>query len=239
MRWRFKAISIAKHTSLIVPLDVDTLDAAREAVDGCGPVPVYKVGFQLFTRSGREAVAMVRDAGKDVFLDLKLYDIPNTVEKGAAAAADMGVLMTTVHASGGPDMITAARRAVEGSNTNILAVTVLTSFDEASWKAVANSDEPAADAVVRLAVLAYDAGAHGIVASPREAAAIREALGPEALIVTPGVRPAWASTDDQARVMTPRDAAQAGVDYIVCGRPILKHVDPAEAARLIMEEMTG
>lgn len=222
-----------------MPLDVDTLDAAREAVDRCGPVPVYKVGFQLFTRVGRDAVAMVRDAGKDVFLDLKMYDIPNTVEKGAAAAAELGVLLTTVHASGGPDMIAAARRAVDGSQTNILAVTVLTSFNEAAWKAVANSGETTADAVVRLAIMAYDAGAHGIVASPHEAAAIRAELGHEALIVTPGVRPAWASTDDQARVMTPREAVQAGVDYIVCGRPILKHEDPAEAARLIMEEMTG
>lgn len=218
---------------------MDTLDAARDAVDRCGPVPVYKVGFQLFTRAGRDAVAMVHDAGKDVFLDLKMYDIPNTVEKGAAAAAELDVLLTTVHASGGPDMIAAARRAVDGSATNVLAVTVLTSFNEATWKAVANSRETTADAVVRLAVMAYDAGAHGIVASPHEAAAIRAELGPEALIVTPGVRPAWASTDDQARVMTPREAVHAGVDYIVCGRPILKHEDPAEAARLIMEEMTG
>lgn len=205
----------------------------------CGPVPVYKVGFQLFTRGGADAVRMVRDAGKDVFLDLKLYDIPNTVEKGAAAAADLGVSLTTVHASGGVDMIAAARNGVEGSHTRILAVTVLTSFSDDAWKTVSNNDEPAADAVVRLAIMAFDAGAHGIVASPHEAVALRDALGPEALIVTPGVRPSWADADDQARVMTPRDAATAGVDYIVCGRPILKHRDPAEAARLILEELTG
>ena len=224
-------------TGLIVPLDVDTIDAARDAVQRCGPVPVFKVGFQLFTRAGADAVAMVRDAGKDVFLDLKLYDIPNTVEKGAAAAADLDVLLTTVHASGGADMIAAARKAVEGSKTNILAVTVLTSFSDAAWQRVSNSGESAADAVVRLAAMSFEAGAHGIVASPHEAEAIRSALGPDALIVTPGVRPAWAGADDQARVMTPHEAAEAGADYIVCGRPILKHADPAEAARLVLKEL--
>lgn len=226
-------------TGLIVPLDVDTVDAARDAVRRCGAVPVYKVGFQLFTRAGADAVKMVREAGKDVFLDLKLYDIPNTVEKGAAAAANLDVLLTTVHASGGADMIAAARKAVDGSKTNILAVTVLTSFSDAAWQHVSNSSESAADAVVRLAKMSYDAGAHGIVASPQEAAAIRAALGPDALIVTPGVRPTWAGADDQARVMTPRDATEAGADYIVCGRPILKHADPAEAARLVLEELAG
>lgn len=225
-------------TGLIVPLDVDSLEAAEIAVQRCGSIPVYKVGFQLFVRSGPDAVRMIRNTDNDVFLDLKLYDIPNTVEKGAASAAELDVLLATVHASGGPDMIAAARRGVEGSRTNILAVTVLTSFSDDAWRAVANSGESAADTVVRLARMSFDAGAHGIVASPHEAAAIREALGPDALIVTPGVRPSWAGADDQARVMTPREAAEAGADYIVCGRPILKHEDPAEAARLILEELS-
>lgn len=226
-------------TGLIVPLDVDSLEAAESAVKSCGSLPIYKVGFQLFVRSGPEAVRMIRGANHDVFLDLKMHDIPNTVEKGAASAAELDVSFTTVHASGGADMIAAARRGVEGSRTKILAVTVLTSFSDDAWRTVTNGSESAADAVVRLAAMSFASGAHGIVASPHEAAAIRRALGPDALIVTPGVRPSWAGADDQARVMTPREAVEAGADYIVCGRPILKHANPAEAARLILEELAG
>lgn len=224
-------------TELIAVLDVDTRQEALDIVAACGDCRWFKIGSQLFTRCGPSIVEEVRGLGKDVMLDLKFHDIPNTVAKGAAAAAALGVGLFTLHASGARQMITVAREAVEGTDAKILAVTVLTSVTESVLREEIGIPESPEAAVVRLAKQAVDAGAHGVVCSPQELAPLRAALGPDALIVTPGIRPAWASKDDQARIMTPGDAAKAGASYIVVGRPILKHERPAEAVALIREEI--
>jgi len=224
-------------TELIIALDVDTLDAARRAVDACGGCTWYKAGLQLFSRTGPSIVEHLRGAGKRVFLDLKLHDIPNTVKHAARAAADLGADLITVHACGGRAMISAAREAVEGTNTRVLAVTVLTSIDENVLRNEIGIPASPEQTVTRFATLAVDSGAHGVVASPHEIAAIRAAVGRGPLVVTPGIRPAWASSDDQARFLTPREAALAGADFVVVGRPILKHANPTEAVALVAKEL--
>lgn len=223
---------------LIVVLDVDTQDEALDVVGACGS-GWFKIGSQLFTRCGPAVVRAVLEQGNQVFLDLKFHDIPNTVAHAVRAAADLGVGLCTLHASGGRRMIEAARKAVEGTPTRLLAVTVLTSLTDAMLREEIGVPETAAETVPRWARLAVDSGAHGIVCSPQEINVVRAAIGIDALVVAPGIRPAWAGQDDQARVMTPREAAQAGADMIVVGRPILKHPDPAEAVRLIREELQG
>ncbi len=224
-------------TELIIVLDMDTREEALAAVEACGACQWFKIGAQLFTRCGPAIVRDVQGLGKRVFLDLKYHDIPNTVAHAAKAAADLGVGLMTLHASGGRAMIEAARKAVEGSNTRILAVTVLTSISNAVLRNEVGIPESAEEAVRRLAVQAVDAGAHGVVCSPHEIQPLRAAMGGDPLIVTPGVRPNWASMDDQVRVMTPREAALAGASLVVVGRPILKHKNPAEAAALILKEL--
>jgi orotidine-5'-phosphate decarboxylase len=226
-------------TELITVLDVDTRDEALQIAEAVGGCPWLKVGAQLFTREGPEVVRALQEQGKRLFLDLKYHDIPNTVAAAARAAAELGVELFTVHAAGGRAMIAAAREAVEGTQARILAVTVLTSLSaEALRDEVGMSDPPEA-AVRRLGQLAVESGAHGLVCSPLELEALRAAVGSEPTLVTPGVRPAWASTDDQARVMTPAEAAEAGSDFIVVGRPILRHTDPAAAVRRIQDELQG
>jgi orotidine-5'-phosphate decarboxylase len=224
-------------TDVIVVLDVDTMREAESVVNACGACLWFKVGSQLFTRCGPESVRSLRNRSKQVMLDLKYHDIPNTVGHAAAAAADLGVALFTLHASGGRKMIEAARKAVEGTGTRILAVTVLTSFSDAALREELGLRETAAEAVPRLARLAVESGAHGIVCSPREIAVVRAAVGARPMIVTPGIRPAWAAKQDQERVMTPGEAAAAGANLIVVGRPILEHPNPAEAVRLIREEL--
>ena len=226
-------------TELIVVLDVDTQDEALGLVEACGGCAWFKIGAQLFTRRGPEVVRAVQARGKRVMLHLKYHDMPNTVAHAARAARDLGVDLFTVHASGGRKMIAAARAELEGSETRMLAVTVLTSFSDQALREDLGLPETAREAVPRLARMAVEAGAHGIVCSPREIALVREAVGPEALIVTPGIRPAWAGQDDQERVMTPREAAQAGATHLVVGRPILAHACPAEAVGLVLEELGG
>jgi len=228
-----------RRTELITGLDVDTREDALAAVEIAAGCSWFKIGAQLFTRCGPAVVEAVRDRAKNVFLDLKYHDIPNTVASASRAAADLGAKLFTLHASGGKAMIAAARNAVEGTNTRILAVTVLTSLTDDMLRQEVGLPETAAEAVPRLARLAVEAGAHGIVCSPREIAMVRETVGPAPLIVTPGIRPRWASKDDQARIMTPREAADAGADMIVVVRPILKHENPPEAVRLILEELQG
>lgn len=224
-------------TDLIVGLDVDTREEALAAVHACGVCRCFKIGSQLFTRCGPSIVKEVQALGKDVFLDLKFHDIPNTVAKAARAASELDVSLCTLHASGGRKMIAAAREAVEGTPTRLLAVTVLTSLSDAMLRDELGLPEAASEAVPRLARLAVESGAHGIVCSPKEIGLVRAAVGPEALVVTPGIRPDWAAQDDQARVMTPRDAAAAGASMIVVVRPILKHARPAEAVQRILEEL--
>lgn len=225
------------RTELIVGLDVDTREEALQAVEACGDCQFFKVGSQLFTRCGPDIVREIMALGKKVFLDLKWHDIPNTVAKAAKSAADMGVSLATIHSSGGRRMIEAARSAVEGTGTKLLAVTVLTSLSDEMLRTEVGLPETTSQAVTRFAKLAVDSGAHGIVSSAQEIIQVREAVGLKPLIVTPGIRPAWSTKDDQVRITTPRQAAEAGSNYIVVVRPILKHENPSEAVRLILEEL--
>lgn len=224
-------------TELIVVLDVDTREEAMSIVASCEGCDWFKVGGQLFTRCGPEIVRMIQDQGKKVMLDLKFHDIPNTVGHAVHAAVDLGVSMLTLHAGGGRAMIEAAQKAAAKSPTRLLAVTVLTSMNEDMLRGEVGIPESPAETVTRWARMAVDSGAHGIVCSAQEIGLVREAVGADPLIVTPGIRPAWASSDDQQRIMTPHDACQAGASHIVVGRPILNHDDPAEAVRLILEEL--
>lgn len=226
-------------TELIVGLDVDDAARARSVVDACPSCQWFKIGSQLFTRSGPEVVRLVEQAGRHVMLDLKYHDIPNTVQQAVRAAADLGAKLVTIHATGGRAMIEAAAEEATEHGTRILAVTILTSLGEEALRNEVGMAESPASAVRRLAALAVASGADGVVCSPREIADVRDAIGAGKLIVTPGVRPAWASSDDQLRTMRPQEAAAAGADYIVVARPVLRHADPAEAARLIQEELAA
>jgi orotidine-5'-phosphate decarboxylase len=226
-------------TELIVGLDLDTRDQALTATVVCRGCEWLKIGSQLFTRCGPQIVHEVMGLGKKVFLDLKYHDIPNTVASACRAAGDLGVSLLTLHASGGRKMIAAAREAVEGTEARLLAVTVLTSLSEEALRNEVGLPETPEAAVRRYAKQSVESGAHGIVCSPWEIETVREAVGPEPLIVTPGIRPRWSATDDQARIMTPREAAERGANFIVVSRPVLKHADPAEAIGLILEELNG
>jgi orotidine-5'-phosphate decarboxylase len=226
---------------------IDTPDPARArnlARMLTGRVGGFKVGLEAFVASGPSLVRELRDDGHIVFLDLKLHDIPNTVEGAAAAAARLGVGFLTVHALGGPEMISRAVKACEASAVAgdvppvVLAVTILTSHDDASLARV-GIDGRCADAVSRLATLAREAGAGGLVCSPLEVAAARR-VHPAGILVVPGIRPASPGPrkpDDQARVATPADAVRAGADRIVVGRPITEAPDPAAAADAIAEDI--
>jgi len=226
------------QTELITVLDMDSREEALRAVDLCGTCQYFKIGSQLFTRCGPAIVQEILGKGKNVFLDLKFHDIPNTVAKAAKGAADLGVSLFTLHALGGRRMIEAAREAVEGTNTKILAVTVLTSLSDEMLRDEVGLPETTTAAVVRLAKQSVESGAHGIVSSPQETVLVREAVGLFPILVTPGIRPAWSTgKDDQLRITTPRQAAEAGANFIVVGRPIFKHENPAEAVRLIQEEL--
>jgi orotidine-5'-phosphate decarboxylase len=223
---------------LIAALDLATAEEARAIARQIGPrVGMLKVGKQLFTAAGPAFVRELVDAGQRVFLDLKFHDIPNTVAGAVRAAADLGVSLVNVHALGGRAMIEAAA-AARGPSAKLLAVTLLTSHDESTLSEIGLAG-PLPDAVRRLALLARDAGADGVVASPQEIALIREACGPGFLIVTPGVRPAGAEAGDQARLATPGAALRAGADYLVVGRPIMQASDPAAAAEAIVRELEG
>ncbi len=201
-----------------------------------------KVGLEAFTAHGPALVEAVAAAGARVFLDLKLHDIPNTVRRAAANCAALGVGMFNVHASGGRAMLEAAAAgAAEGTpagrpRPKVLAVTVLTSLDRAALEELGIGAE-ALELVLRWALLARDCGLDGVVASAREAAAIRDACGPGFLVVTPGIRPAWAAADDQRRIVTPADAVAAGADVLVVGRPVTRAGDPLAAARRILAEL--
>ena len=205
---------------------------------------MLKVGLELFVEAGPSAVALGRDVGLPVFLDLKLHDIPETVERAVARAAALGARWLTVHASGGPTMLARAveraRSAAHGADApalEILAVTVLTSLDGGDLAALGVSGD-LEDHVERLARVAWNAGVRAFVCSPREAARLRRALGPGATLVTPGVRPAEAAgSDDQKRTMTAGEAIAAGADWVVVGRPIRDAVDPVAAARSLGREV--
>ncbi|HTK53161.1 MAG TPA: orotidine-5'-phosphate decarboxylase [Gemmatimonadaceae bacterium] len=226
------------RTTPIIALDVPTADAAMRVVESLGDrCRFYKIGSELFTAAGPNIVTRVRDAGCRVFLDLKLYDIPNTVRGAARSAARLGVRLLTVHASGGVPMIEAA---VEGGGdaTSILAVTVLTSFDDASLKdATGRPEVVASNEVVRLADLASRARAHGIVCSGAEAAAVRAKFADTLAVLVPGIRMAGSAAHDQRRVVTPAEASAAGARYIVVGRAVTAAPDPRAAMDLVLSEL--
>jgi len=208
---------------------------ARVSPDDCR----LKVGKELFTVEGPEFVRRLATAGFDVFLDLKYHDIPNTVARACEAAAGLGVWMVNVHASGGLAMMRAARDALAGlggSAPLIVAVTVLTSMDDAALREI-GIDSGSEAQVLRLARLAKTAGLDGVVCSPREAVMLKQELGATFQLVTPGVRPAGAGTNDQARVLSPGEAMAAGADYLVIGRPITQSGDPAGALQRINAEV--
>lgn len=230
---------------VIVALDCGRDEALALATDLVGHVEWVKVGMTLFYEAGPEIVGNLRDLGFNVFLDLKLHDIPHQVSGAAESIGRLGARMITAHASGGTEMV---RAAVEGARRGaaemgfdapaVLAITVLTSTDEATLRATGVDTTPA-EQVERLAALAKDAGADGVVCSPREAALMRGLLGDEALVVTPGVRPVWAAHGDQARVSTPSEAISAGASHLVVGRPITGADSPVDAADRIAAELAG
>jgi len=224
---------------LVVALDVPTLEEASALVDRlAGLAGMFKVGSQLFTAGGPDLVRGLVARGEKVFLDLKYHDIPNTVAGAVSAACRLGVSLVDVHALGGKSMMEAAVGAMPAMGTRLLAITVLTSHDAASFGDLGLAGD-VADTVRRLALLADAAEVDGVVASPQEVPIIREACGQDFLVVTPGIRPAGARTADQARSATPAAALKAGADLLVVGRPIIEAADPAAAARAILREMEG
>lgn len=221
---------------MIVALDVDGVGVARRLISSLGDtVSFYKIGHQLAFSGGLELARQLTAEGKHVFLDMKLLDIDNTVEKGVAAIARLGVEMLTIHAY--PKAMRAAVKAAEGSNLTLLGVTVLTSMDGADLTEAGYSGIPR-DLVLRRALQAREAGMGGIVCSPEEAKAVRSIIGPDMALVTPGIRPAGADKGDQKRVATPRDALNAGASHLVIGRPITAAADPKSAALAILNEMS-
>jgi len=234
----------AVKNKIIIALDVDSLERAQEMVALLhSSAGAFKIGKQLFTRYGPQAIAMVHDAGGAVFLDLKFHDIPNTVARASAEAVRHGVLMFNMHAMGGFEMmrqtVAVVRQTAETLKVRrplVLAVTVLTSLAQSDLAAVGITDG-IEDQVRRLAQLAQRSGADGVVASPQEIDLIKTACGTEFLVVTPGVRPKAAQADDQKRVLTPGEAIRKGADYIVVGRPVTEAPDPLVAVKEIIKEI--
>ena len=229
---------------IIVALDVENMAAALKLVELLhDDVGAFKIGKQLFTAAGPDAVSSMHGLGGRVFLDLKFHDIPTTVAKASVEAARLGVFMFNMHALGGLAMMQESVRAVRAEpgiqqQPLMIAVTVLTSMGPDDLKPLGIT-LPVDELVVRLALLARDAGMSGVVASPREIGLIKKACGTDFLVVTPGIRPAGAEANDQKRAMTPQEAVQAGADFIVVGRPITHAPDPKAAARSIAEEMAS
>ncbi|MBX7219541.1 MAG: orotidine-5'-phosphate decarboxylase [Blastocatellia bacterium] len=231
---------------IIVALDVPTTAEALKLVEQLRQhISYFKIGSQLFTSAGPAFVRDILSCDVRIFLDLKFHDIPNTVAEAALAATRLGVSMFNVHAGGGSVMMAEALKRVKRAVAEeglawpaMIAVTLLTSSDQSTMDELGISGNPASY-VERLAKLTQAAGLHGVVASPKEITLIREAVAdPEFLVVTPGVRPAWAAANDQKRVMTPREAIAAGASYLVIGRPITAHPDPAEAAARVIAEIS-
>ncbi len=226
--------------NVIIALDVNTLKEEERLLDTLSSeVQVFKIGMELFYSCGVKAIELVKKYDKDIFLDLKFHDIPNTVYAASKVAVRFGVFMFNVHASGGIDMM---KKAVEGAEEEseklgmarpkILGVTVLTSLDRTALNKIGILKTPEEE-ILNLAWLVKEAGLDGVVASPEEITAIRKNTGKDFLIVTPGVRPEGSETGDQKRVATPKEAFQRGADYIVIGRPVTKAKDPVKALKAI------
>ena len=236
---------MGKGEKIIVALDVNNIGEVENLVDKLRPiVKIFKIGNELFTSCGIEAVEVVRRKGCKAFLDLKYHDIPNTVMKAAKAAAKQNIHMFTVHITGGfammQEAVKAARAEAEQIKAKpplILGVTILTSLDKKDLQSI-GINGPLNEEVLKLAKLAEKAGLSGVVASAKEVAAIRKVVGKDFLIVTPGIRPSWSQKSDQKRVATPKEALDMGADYLVIGRPITAQDDPLAAAERIIGEIS-
>jgi orotidine-5'-phosphate decarboxylase len=226
---------------LIVALDVNTRAEAVERVKSIGEaVGFYKIGLELFTAEGPDVVRAVKDLGKKVFLDLKLHDIPRTVERAVRSGGGLGVDLMTIHSVGGKAMIRAAADAAAefgATGPKILAVTVLTSLDGSDLADIGVVGRTPAEQVSAMASFAVENGANGLVCSPKEVGSLSAALPKGTIFVTPGVRPAGAAVGDQKRVATPAEAVRDGATHLVVGRPVLAAPDPAAAAREILSQM--
>lgn len=230
--------ALKPNDRLIVALDFPSADEAL----GCakklaGEVSWFKIGLQLYTAAGPDIVRAIVGTGAKVFLDLKLYDIPNTVAGAVRAASELQAKMLTVHLSGGLDMLKAAT-AARGENLALIGVTVLTSSDADTLRETGVTDG-VAQQVARLGRLGMEAGIDGLVASPHELRMVRQQLGSKVKLIIPGVRPDWAEAGDQKRFTTPREAMQNGADFLVIGRPITAQSDPREAVRKIVAEISA
>ena len=239
-----KGTSMTNKDRLIVALDLHTMEDVRRMVDTLADsVSYYKVGMELFYSVGPTAVDFLKESGKKVFLDLKVHDIPNTAAGAVASLADLGADMMNVHAGGGFTMMRRAAEALRESAAKagvpcpkLIAVTVLTGIDQTEWEELGQTGNIKGQ-ILRLAKLAQKAELDGVVASPQEAAIIRENCGKDFLVVTPGVRPQGADKGDQSRIATPAAAIQNGASHIVVGRPIIKNADPRGAAQEILRQM--
>ena len=240
MRLLHKRANMSKHDcKLMLALDLPDRTAALDMLAKLrGNLEWVKIGLQMYLAYGRDFVREVADMGFKVFLDLKLYDIPNTVASAVKSLKGLPVSMLTIHTSGGREMMAAAVAAAKETNPDLLllGVTVLTSFDADGLAETGVAKAPS-EQVELLAKLAVDSGMKGLVCSPLEIEMLRKILPPDIKLITPGIRPAGSSTDEQKRVMTPELAAQAGSSFIVVGRPILKAQNPAEAARSIIDQL--
>ncbi len=231
----------AARDRLIVALDApDAASALALAgrLDGC--CSWFKVGLELFAAAGPQIVEKLAARGYSIFLDLKFHDIPNTAAGAVRSAASLGAKLLTIHAAGGPAMLTAAREALAGvaNPPQLLAVTVLTSMDRRQLSAIGIEREPAAQAE-SLARMGLEAGIRGFVCSPEEVERLRAICGPEAVLAVPGIRPAGAAAGDQKRIAAPADALRRGASYLVVGRPITQAADPAAAAEAVLKEMSA
>ena len=229
----------SSSSPVIVALDYDNQRSALALADKLDPSQCrLKVGKELYTAVGPELVSGLVSRGFDVFLDLKFHDIPNTVAKAIGAAADLGVWMANVHASGGTRMMTAAKQALQqrGSAMRLIAVTVLTSMDESDLREL-GIQRSLSDHVMHLAQLAKNAGLDGVVCSAQEASVLKAALGADFQLITPGIRLADSAADDQRRIVTPQDAMRLGSDYLVIGRPITQAADPLQALLAINQSL--
>lgn len=227
------------NSPIIVALDYDNKQAALDFADRISPADCrLKVGKEMFTLFGPKFIEELQNKGFDIFLDLKFHDIPNTVAKAVKASAELGVWMVNVHASGGIRMMEAAKAALEPFTKapKLIAVTVLTSMESSDLAALGITLSPA-DYAEKLAKLTYDCGLDGIVCSAQEASRFKSIFGDKFELITPGIRPEGSKKDDQRRVMTPKEAVNAGVDYMVIGRPITQAEDPVLALKMIRESL--
>ena len=230
---------MSSNSPVIVALDFDNQQAALSLADQLDPSQCrLKVGKELFTAAGPELVKALVARNFDVFLDLKFHDIPNTVAKAVKASADLGVWMANVHASGGSRMMSAAKQALDeqGSEMQLIAVTVLTSMDDTDLLETGVQRSPS-EQVMHLAKLTQKSGLQGVVCSAQEASALKSALGPEFKLITPGIRLPDSAADDQRRIVSPTDAVAMGSDYLVIGRPITQSAQPLETLRQINQSL--